>query len=195
MNQNSTLPSVRIADLPEEFFIDLAIGTNTFVEICDNYNIDEQTAATLDSDALFQRRFRIAKQVVEDDGTAFRSRCRAAVTNSVHHVMNMMRDADVSASTQLDAFKTLVKYGGLEPQREDSGAVSGPQLVLNIVAPDGTTTDFVAHNGTTTDFVAQIPQKMRQNTIEDADFEEIKASEAPELSILPPQASALFGAA
>jgi hypothetical protein len=177
----TNLPAIRIEDLPEEFFIDLAVGTNSYVEICDNYGIDESTSVVLESDPLFQRRLRIAQQVVEDDGTAFRSRCRVAVANSVHHVVHMMQDTDVPASTQLDAFKTLVKYGGLEPQKEDNSGVSGPQLVLNIVAPDGTTTDFVA----------KMPQKTSQNTIEDADFEEI---DTPELSILPPQASTLFGA-
>lgn len=177
----TNLPSVRIEDLPEEFFIDLAVGTHSYVEICDNYGINESTALQLENDPLFIRRLRIAQQVVEDDGTAFRSRCRVAVANSVHHVVHMLNDADVPASTQLDAFKTLVKYGGLEPQKEENAAGMGPSLTLNIVAPDGTTTDFVA----------QIPQKMSHNHAIDAEFEEI---EAPELSILPPQASSLFGA-
>lgn len=175
------LPTVRIEDLPEEFFIDLAVGTNSFLEICDNYDIDEPTANYLESQPLFQRRLRIAQQVVEDDGTAFRSRCRVAVANSVHHVVHMMQDTDVPASTQLDAFKTLVKYGGLEPQKEESAAANGPSLVLNIVAPDGTATDFVA----------QVSQKGADEDVFDAEYEEV---DTPEFAILPPAASQLFGA-
>ena len=89
----------------------------------------------------------------------------------------MMQDMDVPASTQLDAFKTLVKYGGLEPAKSDDTAGTGPQLVLNIVAPDGTTHNF----GNT------------QNTSAiEAEFTDVKPE--VQLDILPPEASNLFGA-
>ena len=179
-----SLPAIRIEDLPDEFFIDLAVGTNPFLEICDNYGIDSQVAETLDKNPLFSRRLRIAQQVVEDDGTAFRARCRTIVTNNVHHIAHMMNDMDVPASTQLDAFKTLVKYGGLEPQKDENAIAQGPQLVLNIVAPDGSTMSFGAQNS----------QNMSHNDPIEADFEEITLDEAPELTILPPSASSLFGA-
>lgn len=178
MTETTQLPAVHIEALSEEFFIDVAVGVNSFADICDNYEIDPVSAKTLELDPVFQRRLRIAQQVVEDDGTAFRSRCRVAVTDSVHHVMHMLKDTDVPASTQLDAFKTLVKYGGLEPTREDSNMSTGPQLVLNIVAPDGT-----AHN-----IGAQVATPPRAI---DGEFTE---SEPVELSILPPAASNLFEA-
>ena len=133
------LPSIQIESLPEAFFIDLAVGVHSYIEICDNYDIDEQTALAIENDPVFIRRLRLANQVVEDDGTAFKARCRVAVTNNVDSVMNMMRDPDISASVQLDAFKTLVKYGGLEPAKDLDGASAGPALTLNIVAPDGST--------------------------------------------------------
>lgn len=133
----SGLPSISIDSLPEEFFIDLAVGVNSFLDICDNYNIDQTTAEALKQDPKFERRFRIANQAVEDDGSAFRARCRTVVANNIDTVVNMMKDPDVAASVQLDAFKTLVKYGGLEPVNTQQTVSSGPGLVLNIIAPDG----------------------------------------------------------
>jgi len=126
-----------VDSLPEEFFIDLAVGVNSFLEICDNHGIDELTANTLQQDPKFQRRLRIATQAVEDDGSAFRARCRTAVAANIDTVMHMMKDPDVSASIQLDAFKTLVRYGGLEPAKAEATVSAGPGLTLNIIAPDG----------------------------------------------------------
>lgn len=171
------LPALQVEALPEEFFIDIAVGVNSFTEICDNYEITEPQSVALENDPVFQRRLRMAQEIVETDGTAFKARCRAAVTNSVHNVVHMMQDVDVPASTQLDAFKTLVKYGGLEPVKSDDGVGTGPQLVLNIVAPDGTNHNFGA----------------AQQTVE-ADFTEVADDASPILDILPPEASNLFGA-
>lgn len=173
---DSTLPVFHVEQFPEEFFVDLAIGVSSFTEICDNYEVPPAVAAQLESDPVFQRRLRMATQVVEDTGEAFRSRCRVVVSNNVQNIANMMRDNDVPASTQLDAFKTLVKFGGLEPTRDAATGPTGPQLVLNIVAPDGTTH---AIGGTQ-------PRTITAEPVEDAEF--------TELEVLPPAASSLFGA-
>lgn len=197
MNAPQTLPALRVEELPEEFFIDLAVGTNSFVEICDNYGIDAATADTLEADPVFTRRLRIATQVVEDDGRAFRSRCRVAVTNSVHHIVHMMQDSDVPASTQLDAFKTLVKYGDLEPATKGEG-VGGPSLVLQIVGPGGEMQDVLGGA-----VVAKEPPDSSA-LIEDASFEEVTdgtdrndthdANDAVAvLNIVAPAAAAAFG--
>lgn len=198
MSTQQALPALSITQLPEEFFIDLAVGVNPFVDICDNYNIDQQTALTLENDPVFQRRLRIAKQVVEDDGTAFRSRCRVAVSNSVHHVVHMLNDSDVPASTQLEAFKTLVKYGDLEPATKDSTA-NMPSLVLNIVAPDGSTHDVIESVATvsknspqppTTTHTTSREQKERRVDPDQTEY----ATTKPTLNIVPPAAASLFGA-
>lgn len=133
----SNLPSISIDTLPEEFFIDVAVGVHTYVEICDTYNIDETTAETIKNDPMFIRRLRVAEKAVEDDGSAFRARCRTAVSEGIRTVVHMMKDPEVAASVQLDAFKTLVKYGGLEPSKVEDANAGAPSLVLNIVAPDG----------------------------------------------------------
>lgn len=124
-------------DLPEAFYIDMAVGVHAFDELCQMYEVPQALAASLEQDSEFQRRHSIAKQAVEDDGRAFRARCRTVVNNNVAHMQQIMRDPDTPASTQLDAFKTLAKFGDLEPDRARSEGYQGPHLTLNIVAPDG----------------------------------------------------------
>lgn len=139
---SAQLPALQIEHIPEEFFIDLAVGVHSFEEICDNYEIPPAMVPTLETNAIFLRRLRIAQQTVDDDGTAFRARCRTAVADSVHHVLHMIKDSDVAPSTQLDAFKTLARYGGLEPAKAEGQQNVGPGLTLNIVAPDGASFAF-----------------------------------------------------
>lgn len=130
---------IKVSDLPEELFIQLAIGVDTFENICDNFGISAQDAQVLEVDPEFVRRMRIATQSVEDDGRAFRTRCRTAVNGTIHRVMNMIADPNVPATVQLDAFKTLAKFGDLEPVRQQaSQGPTGPQLVLNILPPNTT---------------------------------------------------------
>jgi hypothetical protein len=160
------LPSLKIESLPDEFFIDLAVGVHSYLEVCDNYNIDATTATNIETDPVFLRRLRLATQVVEDDGSAFKARCKTAVTNSVGSVINLMNDPEVSASVQLDAFKTLVKFGGLEPAKAVDESSSGPSLVLNIVAPDGT-----SFNSQTINAAPVIQHDQESDDIEDATFE------------------------
>ena len=123
-------------DLPEAFYIDVAVGVQSYEEICRMYEVPDHVAAQLEHHSEFQRRLSLATQAVEDDGRAFRARCRTIVNNSVAHMSNLMRDPDTPASTQLEAFKTLAKYGELEPDKAVA-ADTGPQLTLNIIAPDG----------------------------------------------------------
>ena len=97
---------VTVQTIPEEFFVELAVGVATFDEVCDNYGIDKPTANLLEKDPVFTRRLRQARQVVEDDGSAFKARCKTAVANSVHSVIHMISDPDCPATVQLDAFKS-----------------------------------------------------------------------------------------
>ena len=121
--------------LPESFYIDLAIGLTSFEDLCSAYEVDPDEVREHDRDPLFVRRLMLAKQVVDDDGRAFRARCRSIVNNSVHKLYKIMNDPDVSASTQLDAFKTLARFGDMEPKAAKEAA--GAKISLTIIAPGG----------------------------------------------------------
>lgn len=128
---------IKPADLPEQFYVDLAVGLQPFEDICDNYEIPEKDIANLVSDAHYQRRFRLACQAVEDDGRAFRARCRTLATKHLLSLENLIIDPETSASVRLETFKTLAKFGELEPAKPEQAGAVGPSLSLTIVAPDG----------------------------------------------------------
>lgn len=128
---------MKASDLPETFYVDVAVGVTPFHTLCQMYEVPAHVESQLEGDPEFERRLAIAKQSVEDDGRAFRARCRTVVNNSVQHMQQVMRDPDTPASTQLEAFKTLARFGELEPEKNQTDANTGPQLTLNIIAPDG----------------------------------------------------------
>lgn len=128
---------MHVEDIPERFFIDIAVGVYPFEDICKMYELDPDLAEDLEDDPVFVKRLKLAQQVVEDDGRAFRSRCRSVVQNSITSMEHLMHDPDTPPSTRLEAFKTLAKFGELEPRRSDENGPTGPQLSLTIIAPDG----------------------------------------------------------
>lgn len=123
---------------PDQFYIDLAVGVKSFEDICQIYGLDPADVEQIENDALFQQRFKLAQQAVDDDGRAFAARCRTVVTRSIPHMENLMRDPDTPASTQLETFKALVKYGKLEPEKAVDQTQTGPQITFNILNADGT---------------------------------------------------------
>lgn len=126
-------------DYPDQFYVDLAIGTNTFEDTCHMHGLVPEDVEAREEDPEFKRRLLIAQQATETTGDTLAARCRVLVTRRVNKVEEMMLDPEVPASTRLEAFKTLAKFGRLEPEkRSDPVHQEGPQLVLNIIAPDGT---------------------------------------------------------
>ena len=128
--------ALTVQDIPDKFFIDVAVGVTEYEDICRIYNIPEPTAAQLEADPEFIRRVKIAEQSVADDGAAFRARCRTIVSDALPTMKTLMHDRDAPASSRLETFKTLAKLGQLEPKPENSGP-TGPMLHFTIVAPDG----------------------------------------------------------
>jgi hypothetical protein len=129
-------PTIAVSDIPDRFFIDIAVGVHAFEDLCSAHNLTPEAVTALSGDPRFQQRATLAKQAVEDDGRAFRARCRTIVNDSVLHMVQLMKDPETPPSTQLETFKTLVKYGNLEPET-NKAADSGPQLTFNIISPDG----------------------------------------------------------
>ena len=121
--------------LPDRFYVDCAIGVKPFADICASYSIDPTDIDP--TDLLFRKRLLQAEQAVEEDGQAFRARCRLVVNETIPKIQLLITDPDVPSSVQLEAFKTLAKLGALEPEKKKEEAVTGPQLSLTIVAPGG----------------------------------------------------------
>lgn len=127
-------------DLPDNFYLAAAVGVQSFDDILKMYDIPEEAADDLTAHPVFQQRLLLAKDAVETDGTAFFARCRLLAGQTMPNMVDLIQDASTPATVQLEAWRTLVKYGRLEPQpKEQAAGASGPQLTLTIIAPNGDT--------------------------------------------------------
>lgn len=146
MSTTTTALTTLPVDLPDRFFIDLAIGAQTFEEICRIYDLDPAQVEPHTDDPRFMQRLAQAEQSVADDGRAFRARCRRVVHDAIPRMHSLIHNPDVPAATQLSAFQTLVKFSGMEPEKQAAQAGSGTTLTLNIIAPDGSRAFTVGSN-------------------------------------------------
>lgn len=123
--------------LPDNFYLATAVGVRPFDEILTMFEIAPEDGEALQEHPIFQQRLLLARDAVETDGTAFFARCRILAGQTMPAMLNLINDSGTPASVQLDAWKTLVKYGRLEPLPPTQQATVGPQLTLTIVAPGG----------------------------------------------------------
>jgi hypothetical protein len=127
--------------LPARFYLDMAIGTQSFVDVCLAYSLDADEVKKWEQDPVFCQRLAVANQAVIDDGRAFRARCKSLVHDALPHMEQLLRDPATPPSVQLDSFKTLVKFSGMEPEPKsrpvNSEQTFAPTLSLTIVAPEG----------------------------------------------------------
>lgn len=132
-------------DLPEPFFIAVAVGIQPYADVCQMYGVPEEDRDALQAEPEFKKRLLIAEAAVEDSGAAFSARCRFLANDAVSSIIDLIRNPESPASVQLEAFRSLVRFGKLEPKVDALPVGStGPQLVLTIVAPNGTTNTTVA---------------------------------------------------
>lgn len=124
--------------LPDTFFITMAIGVKPMKEVMELYELTPADLTNLDTDPVFHQRLALAKDAVETDGSAFFARCRLLAGETLTHVTTLIRDPGTPAATQLEAWKTLVKYGRLEPSPAAATA-AGPSLTFTIITPQGET--------------------------------------------------------
>lgn len=126
-----------VEQIPERFYIDIAVGVLPFKDVCAVHKLDPVQVEAIEDDPIFQQRVKVAQQAVDDDGRAFRARCRSIINRSVVQMERLMGDPETPASTRLETFKTLAKYGEMEPEKQAEAGKSGPTLSLTIIAPDG----------------------------------------------------------
>lgn len=103
---------------PPQLIIDVALGVDDQETILMRYGLTEANLARLYEIPSFRREVGLMAREMRENGVSF---CRKAATQAeeylapVHHLMYC---PETPASTKLDIFKTMAKYGKLEPVPE-----------------------------------------------------------------------------
>ena len=165
------VPSLVVDDSPDRFFVEVAVGVQSFDDLCEIYGLSPELVEDLEDDPLFIKRLKTAQQVVEDDGSAFQARCRTVANDTIPVVEEILRDPETPPGARLDAFKTMARLGRLEPHpSEKNQAPTGPVLSLTIIAPDGSKLDMFGGMQPAPITIDQAYQALEQHD-PDEDFE------------------------
>lgn len=128
-----------VVEVPQQLVLEVAVGLDTFVEICARYGIDEEDAALLKENRLFQRQVRQAEAELKKDGTTFRMRAAHAAEDLLGDIWKKSVQPEVPLVQKLEAFRVLVKMADLEPKPSALPA-GGSGFSVTISIPGSTTT-------------------------------------------------------
>lgn len=120
-------PSPWHARLP----FDIALGEDRQA-LCDRYNLSHAELDALFYVPAFRREVADHTRMIREDGVTFRQKARVQAEMYLEVLDELVGSADVSASTKLDAIKSVVKWADLEPKVEKAVGPVQPQFNIQI---------------------------------------------------------------
>jgi len=129
------LPTVRGPEAPAPWHpritFDIALGEDRQI-LCDRYNLQLDELETLYYIAAFRREIADHAKSIREEGVTFRQKAKVQAEMYLEVLDDIVNNADVSAATRLDAIKSVVKWGDLEPKVDKAAQTSMPQFNIQI---------------------------------------------------------------
>lgn len=103
-------------------------------EILQRHNIAAADLLEINQDPLFLKRVAAYRDDIRDKGVTFRMKARAQAEELLTTSWTLIHSPDVSAAVKADLIKSTVKWAGLEPKGDDSGAgpAGGVRITINL---------------------------------------------------------------
>ncbi len=108
---------------------ELALGVEDLSTILQSHDIGEREWEVIQNNSTFRRELVAAHKEVAESGISFRRKAAIQAEMYLEELDLIMTSSDTPSSLKLEIFKTLVKYGELEPIREEA---RGPNSAFNI---------------------------------------------------------------
>lgn len=113
--------------------LDLAVGVDSLEDILIRYDLSEREFELLNQVQAFRRELALTIRDVRENGVPFTSKARVQAESYLEVVDNMVLDSETPASVRLDAIKSIVKWGKLEPKDDKaSDTTNATQINVNI---------------------------------------------------------------
>lgn len=114
--------------------LDLVIAVDTLEEILDRYSMTRDEYDQLSTNIVFRRELATTMRDIRENGASFRAKARIQAESYLPVVDDMIWDRDIAPGTRLDAVKSIVRWGDLEPKekREQVQQVQ-PQINVQIL--------------------------------------------------------------
>ena len=111
--------------------LDLAVGVEGMEDILSRYSLTLDEYYALSSTPAFRRELALAVRDVRENGVTFAAKARVQAELYLEVLENIVYDTSTPASTRLEAIRSAVKWGRLEP-KDDKAGDSGPTTQVNV---------------------------------------------------------------
>lgn len=114
--------------------LDLVIAVDTLEVILDRYGLSREEYNILSSNLVFRRELAATMRDIRENGASFRAKARIQAESYLPVVDEMVWDIDIAPSTKLDAIKSIVRWGDLEPKdKKEQVQQTAPQINVQIL--------------------------------------------------------------
>lgn len=124
----------RLLDVPPELVLELAVGVDTFDNICQKFGYSPVETAQLRHDVSLKARVLKAESELQKDGFIHKHRAAFGADSILKILISRGMDPSTPLSVALDIYKELVKTGDLVPKQALNPAQqgSGFSIIINI---------------------------------------------------------------
>ncbi len=112
--------------------MDLAIQVDDELTILERYNLSKGQLRQLLETPAFKRELAVAVRDVRNDGVTFKAKARVQAETYLEVLDGLVYDTETPAGVRLDAIKSAVKWGGLEPKDEKNEGGLGQSVNIQI---------------------------------------------------------------
>ena len=114
--------------------LDLVIAVDSLEVILDRYDLSREEYNILSSNLVFRRELAATMRDIRENGASFRAKARIQAESYLPVVDEMVWDIDIAPSTKLDAIKSIVRWGDLEPKdKKEQVQQTAPQINVQIL--------------------------------------------------------------
>ena len=101
-------------------------------EILQRHGISQTDFDYISDLPAFKKELSEWKQKIISEGYSFRLKLRGIAEAYIPQLIQMLHDPTVAPSVRTDLYKSMVKWAGLEPKKEEAAADSSNKITINI---------------------------------------------------------------
>jgi len=112
--------------------LDLSLSVESLQDILPRYNLTMEEYNVLMSHAVFRRELAVMTRDVQINGATFRAKAKIQAESYLTVVDDIVHDTEVPTGIRLDAIKSAVRWGDLEPKEAKNTENTAAQVNIQI---------------------------------------------------------------
>jgi hypothetical protein len=114
--------------------VDLALAVDALPDILLRYNLSKTEFENLASNPIFRRDLAVTTREVRENGLQFQRKARVQADIYLETLDNLVHSEATPAGVRLDAIKSVVRWGDLEPKddkKDEAGSANNINIQIN----------------------------------------------------------------